>query len=96
VVLLPQNWDERRDRALALIELGRAHAAIADQAYPPTGPMPTTRWRRPSGSTNRAARRACIELPRSNDLQRPATPPHAASGLALRRAPGPVSRWTAR
>jgi regulator of sirC expression with transglutaminase-like and TPR domain len=34
VVLLPQNWDERRDRALALIELGRAHAAIADlEAY---------------------------------------------------------------
>jgi len=34
VVLLPQNWDERRDRALALIEVGRRDAAIADlEAY---------------------------------------------------------------
>jgi regulator of sirC expression with transglutaminase-like and TPR domain len=34
VVLLPQNWDERRDRALALSELGRFDAAIADlEAY---------------------------------------------------------------
>jgi regulator of sirC expression with transglutaminase-like and TPR domain len=34
VVLLPQNWDERRDRALALIELGRREAAILDlEAY---------------------------------------------------------------
>jgi len=31
---LPQNWDERRDRALALIQLGRLHAAIPDlEAY---------------------------------------------------------------
>jgi regulator of sirC expression with transglutaminase-like and TPR domain len=34
VVLLPQNWDERRDRALALIEVGRRDAAIAElEAY---------------------------------------------------------------
>jgi regulator of sirC expression with transglutaminase-like and TPR domain len=30
VILLPHNWDERRDRALALSELGRFDAAIAD------------------------------------------------------------------
>jgi len=30
VILLPQNWDERRDRGLALSELGRFDAAIAD------------------------------------------------------------------
>jgi regulator of sirC expression with transglutaminase-like and TPR domain len=34
VILLPQNWDERRDRALAASELGRFEAAIADlEAY---------------------------------------------------------------
>ena len=34
MVLLPQNWDERRDRALALIELGHVDGAIADlEAY---------------------------------------------------------------
>jgi regulator of sirC expression with transglutaminase-like and TPR domain len=34
VILLPQNWDERRDRALAFIELGRGDAAIGDlEAY---------------------------------------------------------------
>jgi regulator of sirC expression with transglutaminase-like and TPR domain len=34
VILLPQNWDERRDRALALSELGLFEAAIADlEAY---------------------------------------------------------------
>jgi regulator of sirC expression with transglutaminase-like and TPR domain len=30
VVLLPQNWDERRDRALAFSELRQVDAAIAD------------------------------------------------------------------
>lgn len=30
VVLLPQAWDERRDRGLALAELGAAEAAVAD------------------------------------------------------------------
>ena len=34
VILLPQNWDERRDRALAFLELGRIDAAIDDlEAY---------------------------------------------------------------
>jgi regulator of sirC expression with transglutaminase-like and TPR domain len=34
VILLPQNWDERRDRGLAQSELGRFDAAIADlEAY---------------------------------------------------------------
>jgi regulator of sirC expression with transglutaminase-like and TPR domain len=34
VILLPQNWDERRDRALAFSDLGRFDAAIADlEAY---------------------------------------------------------------
>lgn len=34
VILLPQNWDERRDRALAAVEAGRVDAAIADlEAY---------------------------------------------------------------
>jgi regulator of sirC expression with transglutaminase-like and TPR domain len=34
VILLPQNWDERRDRALAAIELRRVDIAIADlEAY---------------------------------------------------------------
>jgi regulator of sirC expression with transglutaminase-like and TPR domain len=30
VILLPQGWEERRDRALALASLGRAEAAAAD------------------------------------------------------------------
>jgi len=34
VILLPQNWDERRDRALAAVEAGHVDAAIADlEAY---------------------------------------------------------------
>jgi regulator of sirC expression with transglutaminase-like and TPR domain len=34
VILLPQNWDERRDRGLAFIEIGRVAAAIGDlEAY---------------------------------------------------------------
>jgi regulator of sirC expression with transglutaminase-like and TPR domain len=34
VLLLPQAWDERRDRALALAELGQHDAAVADlEAY---------------------------------------------------------------
>ncbi|HET7525145.1 MAG TPA: tetratricopeptide repeat protein [Burkholderiaceae bacterium] len=34
VILLPQNWDERRDRALAFIEVGGVDAAIGDlEAY---------------------------------------------------------------
>ncbi len=32
VILLPQAWEERRDRALALASLGRAEAAAADLA----------------------------------------------------------------
>ncbi len=32
VILLPQGWEERRDRALALASLGRAEAAAADLA----------------------------------------------------------------
>ena len=34
VVLLPADWEERRDRALVLAELGRLEAAAGDaQAY---------------------------------------------------------------
>jgi regulator of sirC expression with transglutaminase-like and TPR domain len=34
VILLPQNWDERRDRALAFIEVSRVDEAISDlEAY---------------------------------------------------------------
>jgi regulator of sirC expression with transglutaminase-like and TPR domain len=34
VVLLPQSWEERRDRALAFVEIGRLDAAVGDlEAY---------------------------------------------------------------
>lgn len=34
VVLLPQTWEERRDRALAFVEMGRLDAAVGDlEAY---------------------------------------------------------------
>lgn len=34
VVLLPQSWEERRDRALAFVEMGRLDAAVGDlEAY---------------------------------------------------------------
>ena len=46
VVLLPQAWDERRDRGLVRAELGQRRCARSPtcEAYLATGPTPTMRW----------------------------------------------------
>src|SRR5215831_5756449 len=49
----------------------------------PTDPMPTTRCRWPSGSTNCAARRDCIEPYCFHEPRRPATPRFGASPFRL-------------
>jgi regulator of sirC expression with transglutaminase-like and TPR domain len=63
VVLLPDDWEERRDRALVLAELGRLEAAAADvavylQQRPDAHDAPGLRslleaWRRRGGSRAR-------------------------------------------
>ena len=92
VILLPQAWDERRDRGLALGELGRFKAAVDDlEAY-----LGQSAGRRRCVGHVRAARRvashaaAALTLHRLHEYQRRCGNPVEAPAFRMKQIPLPI------